>query len=610
MLDIDVISDKLRKLRQHYHTRDSRYSDLLAIRQGKIDTVFPGMFSEDYPKPMIANFIDIAARDVAEVIAPLPAFNCMTTDSVSDRSRKKADVRTMIAAGYRDTSNLQTMMYSGADRYLTFGMLAFIIEPDFENNRPLIRIDNPIGSYPEFDRFGKLISYSKRYTKTVRELINDFPEHETVIRGQYENRNSQRILELYRYQDKDQLVLFLPERNNFVLSQADNQLSDIPVVIAVRPGVDSDEHQRGQFDDIMWVQVARSRFASLALEAAQKSVQAPFALPSDVNVLEIGPDATIRSANPEKIRRVDLNIPNGIFQENALLDQEMRTGARYPEGRLGQQSGSIVTGRGVQALMGGFDTQVKTAQAVLAEAFRKVMYLCFKMDETLFGDVTKEVRGINAGAAYELNYTPKKDIDGDYYCDVTYGLMAGLDPNRALVFGLQARGDKLISRDFLRRQMPWEMNVTAEEEKVEVEQLRDALIQAVAGYAQALPAMASQGQDPSKVLRSMAMVIHGRQKGDSIEDVVAEAFAPEPEPQMSPEMATAAGEAQGAPGQAPSGEPQLPPGLDASGRMQGVAPGQQGMAPGGRPALQTLLAGLSSSGAANLSAGVVRRTAV
>jgi len=44
--------------------------------------------------------------------------------------------------------------------------------------------------------------------------------------------------------------------------------------------------------------------------------------------------------------------------------------------------------------------------------------------------------------------------------------------------------------------------------------------------------------------------------------------------------------------------------------MQGVAPGQQGMAPGGRPALQTLLAGLSSSGAANLSAGILRRTAV
>ena len=611
MLDIDVISDKLRKLRGHYHTRDSRYDDLLAIRQGKIDTVFPGMFSEDYPKPMIANFIDIAARDVAEVIAPLPTFSCMTTDSVSDRARKKADIRTMIAAGYRDTANLQTMMYSGADRYLTFGMLPIIIEEDHENKRPAIRIDSPIGAYPEFDRFGKLISYSKRYTKTVRELINDFPEHETVIRGQYENRNSQRILEMYRYQDKEQLVLFLPERNNFVLSKAINQMGEIPVVIAVRPGIDSDEHQRGQFDDIMWVQVARSRFASLALEAAQKSVQAPFALPADVNVLEIGPDATIRSASPEKIRRVDLNIPNGIFQENALLDQEMRTGARYPEGRLGQQSGSIITGKGVQALMGGFDTQVKTAQAVFAECFRKVMFLCFKMDETIWPEVTKEVRGINAGAPYEINYTPSKDIAGDYYCDVTYGLMAGLDPNRALVFGLQARGDKLISRDFLRRQMPWEMNVTMEEERVEVEELRDALIQAVSGYAQALPAMVAQGQDPSKILSSMAMVINGRQAGRPIEDVIAEAFAPQ-EPQVSPEQAQTAGEAQ-APGQAPSGEPisgeqgQLPEGLQPSGRMSGVAPGQEGMAPGGRPALQTLLAGLSSSGAAQMSAGVLRR---
>jgi len=615
--DIDVLAVKVRKLRDHYHTRDARYADLLSIRQGNIQQVFPGMFPDEFPKPMVANFIDVAARDVSEVIAPLPTFSCMTTNSTSDRARKRADIRTMIAAGYRDTCNLQTLMYSGADRYITYGMLAFIIEPDYENNRPMIRIDSPIGTYPEYDRFGKLLSYTKRYQKTVRELINDFPELEGEIRGQYENRNSERMLEIFRYQDKDELVLFIPERRNLVLERAKNTLGELPVVIAVRPGVDSDENQRGQFDDIMWVQVARARFATLQLEAAQKSVQAPFALPADVNVLEIGPDATIRSANPEKIRRVGLDIPNGIFQETAQLDQELRTGSRYPEGRLGQQSGSIVTGRGVQALMGGFDTQVKTAQAVLAETFRHVMRICFTMDEKLFGDVEKEVRGVNAGAPYEITYKPKDAIQGDYWCDVTYGLMAGLDPNRALVFGLQARGDKLISRDFLRRQMPWELNVTMEEEKVEIEELRDALIQAVSGYAQALPAMAAQGQDPSKILTAMAQVIDGRAKGRSIEEVVAEAFMPQQQ-EVSPEVA-AAGEAQ-APGQAPSGEPtqpgqpgqegQLPPGLSATGRMQGVAPGQAGMAPGGRPALETLLAGLSSSGAPNLSAGVIRRQPV
>ena len=592
-LDIDQIAIKVRKLRDHYHTRDSRWSDLLSIRQGNIQQVFPGMFPDEFPKPMVSNFIDIAARDVAEVIAPLPAFNCDTTDAISDRARRRADKRTMIAAGYRDTCNLQTQMYTAADRYLTYGMIAFIIEPDWENNRPMIRIDNPIGSYPEHDRFGKLLSYTRRYNKTVRELINDFPELEGQLRGPYEQRNSERMLEVFRYQDKNELILFIPERKNLILERAKNLLGELPVVIATRPGIDSDEHQRGQFDDIMWVQVARARFATLQLEAAQKSVQAPFALPADVNVLEIGPDATIRSANPEKIRRVALDIPNGIFQETAALDQELRVGSRYPQGRLGQQSGSIVTGRGVEALMGGFVTQVKTAQAVFAEAFRHVMRMCFMMDEKLFGDVEKEVRGVNAGAPYEITYTPKKDIQGDYWCDVSYGMMAGLDPNRALVFGLQARGDKLISRDFLRRQMPWEMNVTMEEERVEVEELRDALMQSVAAYAQAIPSMAAQGQDPSKAITAIAAAIKGRMAGDNIEDVIAEAFAPAP---VSPEEATA-GEAQGAPGQVPSGAP----------TPQGMPAAPQGGAQGGS-ALQNLLAGLSSSGQPALSASVSRRS--
>ena len=610
--DIDALGVKVRKLRDHYNQRDSRWSDILEIRKGNIQNVFPDMFSSEFPKPMIANFMDIAARDVSEVIAPLPAFNCETTDTISDRARKRADKRSMIAAGYRDTCNLQTQMYTGADRYVTFGVCTFIIEPDFENNRPMIRLDNPIGSYFERDRFGRLLSYTKRYQKTVRELCNDYPEYEAELRGQYEHRNSERMLEVYRYHDKDETILFVPERKNLVLDRAKNLLGELNVVPAIRPGVDSDETERGQFDDIIWVQVARARFAALQLEAATKSVQAPFALPTDVTQMEIGPDATIRSAQPEKIRRVSLDIPNGIFQENALLDQELRVGSRYPQGRLGVQSGSIVTGRGVEALMGGFDTQVKTAQAVFAEAFRHVMRICFLMDEKLFGDVTKEVRGVNAGAPYELTYTPSKDIAGDYYCDVTYGLMAGLDPNRALVFGLQARGDKLISRDFLRRQMPWEMNVTMEEQKVEVEQLRDALMQSVAGYAQALPALIAQGQDPSQIVTSMAKVIKLRQEGMEVEEAIEEAFAPNEPTENSPEVA-AANEAQG-PGQSPSGVPtqegQMPEGLQASGRMQGVAPGQQGQAPGGRPALQTLLAGLSSSGNAQMSAGLIRRNPI
>ena len=600
--DIREIAAAVQQLRRKYSDRDARWADVLEVRKGNINRVFPGLFPDEYPKPMVANFIDVAARDIAEVIAPLPNISCSATNSISDRARSKADKRTMIAAGYRDQSRLQTQMFTGADRYITFGALPIVIEPDYDDKMPKIRIDNPYNSYPEFDRFGRLLSYSKRYLKPIADLCRDFPEHESAIRGPMESANSLRPIELIRYQDKNETVLFLPERGSYVLARTPNPMGKLMVVFAVRPGVDSDDDQRGQFDDVLWVQVARSRFATLSLEAAQKSVQAPFALPADVNVLEIGPDATIRSASPEKIRRVDLNVPPGLFQESQQLDQEMRMGSRYPEGRQGVSAGSIVTGRGVEALMGGFDTQVKTAQSILAQALKEVFALCFEMDDKLFGTHEKTVRGVDAGAPYEITYTAGKDIAGEYMVDVTYGLMAGLNPNQALVFGLQARGDQLISRDFLRRQMPWEINISQEEEKIEIEKLRDSLVAAMSSYAQAIPSLVTQGQDAGEILSRIAAVIKGRQQGDPIEQVIAQAFAPQALPSAE---AAPTGQEQPVPGsaeQVPSGGAS---GLSAAtGGPRGVAPGQVGQ--GGRPPIQYLLAGLTGQGKPTLSSSVTR----
>ena len=599
--DIKDIANVVQQLRRKYSDRDARWADVLEVRKGNINRVFPGLFPDEYPKPMVANFIDVAARDIAEVIAPLPNISCSATNAISDRARAKADKRTMIAAGYRDQSRLQTQMFTGADRYITFGALPIVVEADHDEKMPKIRIDNPYNSYPEFDRFGRLLSYSKRYLKPVADLCRDFPEHESAIRGPMESSNSQRPLELIRYQDKNETVLFLPERGSYILGRTPNPMGKLMVVFAVRPGVDSDDDQRGQFDDVLWVQVARSRFATLSLEAAQKSVQAPFALPADVNVLEIGPDATIRSASPEKIRRVDLNVPPGLFQESASLDQEMRMGSRYPEGRQGVSQGSIVTGRGVEALMGGFDTQVKTAQSILAQALKEVFALCFEMDDKLFGRHEKTVRGVDAGAPYEITYTANKDIAGEYMIDVTYGLMAGLNPNQALVFGLQARGDQLISRDFLRRQMPWEINVSQEEEKIEIEKLRDSLVAAMAAYAQAIPNLVTQGQDAGEILSRIAAVIEGRQKGDPIEQVIAQAFAPQAPPSAEAVPPGMEQPVPGSSGQVPSGGAS---GLSATGGPRGVAPGQVG--PGGRPPIQSLLAGLTGGGKPTLSSSVSR----
>ena len=242
-------------------------------------------------------------------------------------------------------------------------------------------------------------------------------------------------------------MLFLPARRGMVLESVKNPIGECLVEWTQRPGIDEESH--GQFDDVLAVQVAKARFALLSLEAAQKSVQAPIVLPPDAQELALGPDSVIRTANGERVRRVPIEVPNSAFAQQGILDQELRQGSRYPDARTGEVEGSIVTGRGVQALMSGFDTQIRTGQAMFAKTFQNLVRKAFMVDEMMFGSETKTLRQNADSTPYEIKYRPERDIKGDYTVDVQYGLMAGLDPNRALVFGLQARGDRLISRDFL-----------------------------------------------------------------------------------------------------------------------------------------------------------------
>jgi hypothetical protein len=226
---------------------------------------------------------------------------------------------------------------------------------------------------------------------------------------------------------------------------------------------------------------------------------------------------------------------------------------------------SIITGQGVNALNGGYDIQIATGQAVIGHALEQALQLCFEMDEKFWPEASKTVSGVINGTPFQESYTPGKDIRGDHRVSVTYGFASGMNPNQALVFLLQLRGDQLVSRDFVQRQLPMDIDVTALQAQIDNEEGIIAL----------------------------------REKGVPMADAILQTFEAPPAP-PSP--------AAGGPG-APGGEG-LPGALQGqnptTGAPMGVAPGQAGMGAGGRPDLQTLLAGLTSSGQPNLSASVKR----
>ena len=592
-LSMQQVAARVQALRYRNTERDARNLDVLAVRKGKISEVYPDFFPDGVDANVVANFIDIVARDLSEVMAPLPAVNCSAANQVNDRARNFADKRTRIASNYFQHSDLAVHMYSGADWYLTYGFVPFIIELDEEAKLPRIRVENPVGAYPEFDRYGRCVAFAKRYMMSLGELVSQFPEYERELLGGLgykQDLNHQ--VEMIRYYDADQSVIYIPSKDNLVLSKAANPIGKMMVVIARKPSIDGE--LRGQFDDVLGIQLLRNRFALLAMEAAEKSVQAPIVLPNDVQELQLGGDAVIRTNNPAGVRRVELSLPTGAFTEQSLLNQELRVGARYPESRTGNVNASIVTGQGVQALMGAFDTQVKSAQAIFAAALRDVITLCFCVDEMIFPE-EKTIRGVDSGSPYEITYKPSKDIKGDYSADVRYGMLAGLNPAQGLIFMLQALGGGLISKDMAMRELPFTVNVTQELEKIEIENMRSGLLSALTASAQAIPQMVAQGQDASEIVRNIAAVIKARQKGQSLEDAIEATFTPQQQvpPAGAPNMV-----------EQPSPAPEGVPAGGAPSQQGGVTlPPQQGPAPD----VQSILSSLTGSGGANASVRTIQR---
>lgn len=286
----------------------------------------------------------------------------------------------------------------------------------------------------------------------------------------------------------------------------------------------------------------------LGLEATEKAVRAPIAVPRDLQRYVAGSDSILRTDQPDKIRRVEVNLPQFAVQEEQLLERELRLSTRSPQARSGNVDASIITGKGVEALMGGFDTVITTGQQVVGMALKKALEYAFFIDEKLWPNEKKTIRGVAQGTPFEESYVPSKDIDGNRTVDVSYGFAAGQDPARAIVGMLQLRGDNLISRDFVMRQLPMQIDVVQMQQQIDNEQFSDAMKAGIQGAMQAIPQMALQGMDPIQPLMQMAKVMQLREKGTPVHEAILEAFTPPKAPEAPPgaEQGMAGQVAQGA----------------------------------------------------------------
>jgi hypothetical protein len=65
--------------------------------------------------------------------------------------------------------------------------------------------------------------------------------------------------------------------------------------------------------------------------------------------------------------------------------------------------------------------------------------------------------------------------------------------------------------------------------KVDIENMEEALMQSLMGWAQSIPVLAGQGQDPSKPVLAIVNAIDARRKGKSVTEAISNVFLAEKE---------------------------------------------------------------------------------
>ena len=88
--------------------------------------------------------------------------------------------------------------------------------------------------------------------------------------------------------------------------------------------------------------------------------------------------------------------------------------------------------------------------------------------------------------------------------------------------------------------------------------MRAALLGSLTAYTQAIPQMATQGQDASEVVRKIAAVIKARQKGQALEDAIEATFTPQQQVPPAGEPTQTVEQTSPAPSGPPAGGSPLP----------------------------------------------------
>ena len=501
------------------------------------------------------NMLQSGIDRLAQKISGVPQVRVdILNHNTSDRAKVRAEKVERIVTSYDENQNLNLQLAQVARWLPGYGYAAWIITTKTDKNGyvyPTAELRDPYDTFPgNFgpDQEPRELAVLRRvpryklaqiYPEFAKEILNpDETDNQQEAAfgagglGQtYENEkqnnwedNTGQGVRIIEYYDLGGTYIIFPEKN-MILDFIPNFLSTPPFIFMKRVSFDE---LKGQYDHVIGLMAMMAKINIMSAIAMEDSVFTETNISGELESGQYrkGRFAINYLAPGTQVSKPQNNIPYQLFQQVDRLERQLRMVGGYPVTDDSQSPNSFVTGAGLNELNSTMSLMINEYREIIRHGLQKMDEKRLELDVLLgmqFPELNKKpIQGFYAGTAFSENYSPIKDIGGDYRTRRIYGVMAGFDEPQKIVTGLQLLQAGVIDVETLQDNIDGLENIAKVQERIRKNKAENVLFESVL-------ARSAQG-DPAATMAVIAIYEYPSE----MTDILRMFYTPQ-EPQMSPE---------------------------------------------------------------------------
>ncbi len=459
--------------------------DALAdIYEGRLPDSFKNYFPKDRPRHLI-NMVKLAWSDLSTDVGRIPEFR---GDTLNDSQAELARVgmQEKIAHAYlRGAEPSSTMfMWQLAWNLIGLGRSIALVHPDFDKKMPQFTLKDPRHAYPRAKRMsGNIIT-------ELADIIfkYELPTSTANAMGRatkigHDNTGrptrADATTEVIEYIDDDQWLIV---SDGGTVIRSVHGLGVVPAYV-FQSFSPNQEWGLSLFKDQVSFMVAISRLMTQKLAFADQLVNPMIWVKGHEGKIQIGPQTVNRLSAQGDMGIVTPPQNLQVDQDIAILERFSRILSRNPEARQGevQAKGTYTSSKTLEQLGEAIDSVIGGYWDIIGVGMSFLMKVAFQMDEKLWPDDEKSLRGEMNGKAFKGSYVPSKDIKGRTFIRADYGF--GVGGYQGFLMHLQAKDAGVMPKRQAMEAMPGISDVDEALRQIELELMDDAGISNFANLA-------------------------------------------------------------------------------------------------------------------------------